>query len=263
MAPAAAQGAGDRPAGALAQPGVERGERLVEQDHRRLRREGPGERDALLLAAGELVRAAVARAAAVSPTSSSSSSTRGARAPGRPRQAEGDVRRDVEVREQRALLRHVADPAALRAARTARRRPNTAWSPSRIVPASGSVEPGDEPQQGRLAAAGRPEDGGQLAPAGTSRSTPSQHPVGARRRRALVTTTARACRAVMIELRRIARRIAPSPGEQERGRQRDQDHQRGVRRGRAVGDARRCGSRTGSPGSGCRSARAAAWRSAR
>ena len=42
----------------LAQLGVEIGERLVEQDHRRLVDQRARERDALLLAAGELVRVA-------------------------------------------------------------------------------------------------------------------------------------------------------------------------------------------------------------
>ena len=40
--------------------GVERRERLVEQQHLRLRRERAGQRHALLLAAGELVGIAVA-----------------------------------------------------------------------------------------------------------------------------------------------------------------------------------------------------------
>ena len=39
--------------------GVQRGQRLVEQQHLRLDRQRPGQRDALLLAAGELVRVAV------------------------------------------------------------------------------------------------------------------------------------------------------------------------------------------------------------
>ena len=42
----------------LAQPGVERAERLVEQQHARPEHERPRERDALLLAAGELRRLA-------------------------------------------------------------------------------------------------------------------------------------------------------------------------------------------------------------
>ena len=45
----------------LAHLGVERPERLVEEEHARLDRERAGERDALALAAGELGRVAVAR----------------------------------------------------------------------------------------------------------------------------------------------------------------------------------------------------------
>ena len=43
-----------------AQVGVEAGERLVEQHQPRLRRQGPGQGDALALTAGQLVRVAVA-----------------------------------------------------------------------------------------------------------------------------------------------------------------------------------------------------------
>ena len=46
----------------LAQLGVERRQRLVEQQHRRMRDERAGDRDALLLAARELVRIALAEA---------------------------------------------------------------------------------------------------------------------------------------------------------------------------------------------------------
>ena len=46
----------------LAKLRVERGERLVEQQHRRVRDERPRDRDALLLPAGELVRIALAEA---------------------------------------------------------------------------------------------------------------------------------------------------------------------------------------------------------
>ena len=54
--------------------GVERRERLVEQQHLGLDREGPGQRDPLLLAAGQLVR--IAAALRRRPTSSSISSAR-------------------------------------------------------------------------------------------------------------------------------------------------------------------------------------------
>jgi hypothetical protein len=47
---------------ALAQVDVEVGEGFVEQDQLRTRRQGAGERDALLLATGEFVRIAVALA---------------------------------------------------------------------------------------------------------------------------------------------------------------------------------------------------------
>ena len=57
--------------------GVERAERLVEQQHARLDRQRAGERHALALAAGELRRVA-RRRSRPSPTSSSSSSTRAA-----------------------------------------------------------------------------------------------------------------------------------------------------------------------------------------
>ena len=59
----------------LADLGVEGAERLVEQQHRRLDRQRPGQRHPLPLAAGELARAAGRRNCARC-TSSSSSSTR-------------------------------------------------------------------------------------------------------------------------------------------------------------------------------------------
>ena len=88
---------------------------------RRAARRGPGrqragERDPLLLAAGQLVRVAGTRGSPGSSTRSSSSSTSGTRARcarGRPKAM---LARDVEVREQRALLRDVADAGAAAAA---------------------------------------------------------------------------------------------------------------------------------------------------
>ena len=56
--PAAASMRGTAPAHLLAQAGVERRERLVQQHQPRLARQRAGQRDALLLAAGELVRLA-------------------------------------------------------------------------------------------------------------------------------------------------------------------------------------------------------------
>ena len=57
MTPASFSTLRDGPPGRDPQAGVEGGERLVEQHEFRLAGQGPGQRDALLLAAGELVRA--------------------------------------------------------------------------------------------------------------------------------------------------------------------------------------------------------------
>ena len=114
------EGADDRAAGLLAEPGVERGERLVEQHQRGLGGQGAGQRDALLLTAGELVRLPVARDVGSS-TRSSTSATRDPAAG--PRRGRGAARRRCwrrpQVREQRALLRHVADGAPPRRHRPA------------------------------------------------------------------------------------------------------------------------------------------------
>ena len=72
------------------------------------------------------------------------------------------LRGDVEVREQRALLGHVADAAPRRGGRVAPG-PLTTWPPSAIVPASGVREACDQPQQRRLAAARGAEDRVELA----------------------------------------------------------------------------------------------------
>src|SRR5262245_53096173 len=86
---------------------VERGQRLVEEEHGGVARESTRERDTLPLAAGELPYTrlrevtdaeAVEELVDIGPT---------------PR-SEADVPRDVEMREQRVLLEEVADPSALR-----------------------------------------------------------------------------------------------------------------------------------------------------
>ena len=59
MTPASLQDLGHGAAGGHPQAGVEGGERLVEQHELGLAGQRPGQRDALLLAAGELVRAAL------------------------------------------------------------------------------------------------------------------------------------------------------------------------------------------------------------
>ena len=53
------KGASDGAAGAVTKARIERCERLIQQDYARLGRQRPSQRNALLLAAGELVRVAV------------------------------------------------------------------------------------------------------------------------------------------------------------------------------------------------------------
>ena len=88
-----------------AQLEVERAQRLVEQQHLRAVDQRAGERDALLLAAGELRRAALAEAAELDELEHvvdllldvlDAAAT----------QPERDVLEDVEVREQRVALEH-------------------------------------------------------------------------------------------------------------------------------------------------------------
>jgi hypothetical protein len=97
---------------ALAQVDVEAGEGLVEQQQARRRRQRARQRDALLLPPGQLVRRA--------PPGVGQSDQRqqlgdaplalGARAVG---DAEGDVLRHAQVREQGVVLEHHADAARL------------------------------------------------------------------------------------------------------------------------------------------------------
>ena len=110
---ARAQRPGDGAAGVLAQAGVERGERLVEQHERRARARGPG-RARPAAAARRTARAG--SGSRPTPGSSTRSSTRVDPRAGRgrstARQAEADVGGHVEVREERTLLRDVADRGA-------------------------------------------------------------------------------------------------------------------------------------------------------
>ena len=90
---------------------VERRERLVQQHELGLDGQRPGQRDALLLAAGQLMRVALAQPGQARPTSSSSPMRGPRRWPaGSPKPTLAATR---QVREQAAFLRHVADPAPL------------------------------------------------------------------------------------------------------------------------------------------------------
>ena len=140
---------------------VDGAERLVHQQHRRVGGQGPGDPDALLLAAGQLVR--------VPPGQARVEADQGEQLPrpvagllARPageHRHRGDVVLDGAVREQPGLLDHVADAAA-QLRRVAR-------------PDVGAVEqdgargrldePVDHPQRGGLAAAARADEDHRLA----------------------------------------------------------------------------------------------------
>ena len=158
---------------------VERAERLVHQQQPRPLGQRPGDRDALLHAAGELVGVALGEVAEARPASSSSVDPRLARGAVDAVQLERqlDVGGDRAPRQQPGLLEGDAvvlvEPGLPR--RSCRR-------PS-MVPAVGRVEVGDQAQQRALAAAARPDQRDELA-RGDARG----------RRRASATTSSRRLR---------------------------------------------------------------------
>ena len=97
--------------------GIERPERLIEQQHPRFDGERPGERHALPLAAGELRREAVAKAGELHQLEKLERRACGLRSPpgaaprGRTLQAEGDIVENRHMAEQRIVLEHEADIA--------------------------------------------------------------------------------------------------------------------------------------------------------
>ena len=142
----------------FAQLPVERAERLVEQQHGGAVDEGARERDALLLAAGELRGLAVGEAAHLHQVER----LRHALADlglGRAAllQAVGDVLGDAHVREERVRLEHGVDVAAVR------RCAEHDLSRDADVAGVRLLEAGDHAQGRRLAAAGRPEQRDELA----------------------------------------------------------------------------------------------------
>ena len=142
-----------------AQAGVERGERLVEQDDLGIGGQGAGERHALLLAARELVGIAPVQ----SRQSDHLEQLEDPLAPvGAAPQPEGDVATDGEVREQRALLGHIADATVLA------RDEHVAAVVDQVLAeldlaAIEALEAGDDAQQRRLAAARRAQNAGETA----------------------------------------------------------------------------------------------------
>ena len=104
----------------------------------------------------------------VSPMRSSSSGTL-LPAPAAAREPEADVLGDGEVREERTLLRHVADAPAVR--RDVVPSVVERLAVERDAPAVRLVEAGDEAEQRGLAGSGRSQHGGERPPVGTVRAT--------------------------------------------------------------------------------------------
>jgi hypothetical protein len=143
----------------LAQRAVEAAVGLVEQQQPRAGRERAGERDALLLAAAQLVDGSVARWSR--PTSASTLRDplpRSSRVEPLHARAEGDVAGDVAVREQRVVLEHESDARASLDGDVAT---SSAVDADRAGPER--VEPGDAAEQRRLPAAARAEERDDLA----------------------------------------------------------------------------------------------------
>ena len=141
----------------LAQLEVEGGERLVEQQHRGLDRQGPGDGDALALPAGQLGRLLAALAAEVD----QGQELLRALAPRRlvdaaGLQAEGDVLPDRHQREERQVLEDQGGRPVVGAAAA------HVLAADQDLAFRGLDEARDHPQDRGLAAARGPEDGKEL-----------------------------------------------------------------------------------------------------
>jgi hypothetical protein len=145
---------------AFAQADIEVGERLVEQDQFRPRRQRAGQRHALLLAAGEFVRILVALAMQAD-RGQQLATRRWASLRRLAAEAEGDVLFDGQVRKQRVILKDHAD----------RRFSGGTRCPARLttchvqadLAAGDLLEAGNAAQQGGLAATRGAEQAGDAA----------------------------------------------------------------------------------------------------
>ena len=142
----------------LAQLGVECGERLVEQQHRRLGDQRARDGHALALAARQLVRKAPAEALQADVLQRLGDAARDvARRRLRHLQREGDIAVHAHVGKQRVALEHGAHRARL--GRAVGEIDPVEEDLARV----GQVEAGDHPQQRGLAAAGWAQQGEELA----------------------------------------------------------------------------------------------------
>src|SRR3989454_2286711 len=137
---------------------VERSERLVQQEHVRVEDEAPGERDALLLAAGQLARMLIGEPAQPDKVEDLVHALRLLRARKRAHaQRKGDVALDRHVGKQGVVLEDDADVALV-------------WLAARQIlaaelddAAAGLLEARDHHQRRRLPRAARAEQGEELA----------------------------------------------------------------------------------------------------
>jgi hypothetical protein len=142
--------------------GVERPERLVEQQHPRIDRQGTGKSGALTLAARELRRKPGAEPGKLHQVEQLLDPRRDLRARralaarfyGK---AERDVARYRHMPEQGVVLKDKADPAL------SRRETTDVLPVDKDRTGIGPIEPGDQAQQGCLTCAGRPEKGEEFA----------------------------------------------------------------------------------------------------
>ncbi len=136
---------------------VERAERFVQQQHARPRHDGAGQRDTLPLPAGELMRPPVAEIAELHQIERLADPFLFFRRRNLPHpKTEADIVGDAHVRKQGVVLEHHADFALFH--RHVLDRPVA--DPHRAL--VGEDETGNRPQQGRLAAARRPQQPEEL-----------------------------------------------------------------------------------------------------
>ena len=139
-----------------ANPSVEGAERLVEQEHLRLGREGTGEAHALPLAARQLSWITVAEALQLDEVQElvDAVGDLGLR-PLAHFQAEGDVLADGHVLERGVVLEHEADVSLLGCER------GCVLAAEEDLAGVCRLEPGDDSEQGRLSGAARAEESGE------------------------------------------------------------------------------------------------------
>ena len=134
---------------------VERGHRLVEQQHRGIACERPGQRDPLALAARELLGPRPRQVRDPEPLEQLVHAVAA---------AEADVRLDGEVREERVLLEDQPDPPLFRGQIHATLGVEQHLVPEHDPPPARPDEAGDRAQRGRLARPRRPDQRESLAP---------------------------------------------------------------------------------------------------